>query len=68
MYSMVLDLNSISKDEITNFFGWNIYNTEANINEIRRNDNEYRIIEKIKQSEYLEKINEEIKVELSKYK
>lgn len=66
-YSMVLDLQSISKEEIVEFFGWNIYNTKKQKDEIIRKDNEYKIIEKIQYSENKEMIEKEINSELSKY-
>lgn len=66
-YSMVLDLPSISKEEITNFFGLNIYNTKIPNERIIKKDQEYRIIKKLKHDEYPENLKEEISNELSKY-
>lgn len=66
-YSMVLDLNSISKEEITDFFGENIYNTQIQGNEFASNNEEYKIIKKINHNEYPQNIEEEIRNELSKY-
>lgn len=67
-YSMVLDLQSISKEEMVEFFGWNIYNTKKIKYNIIRKDNEYKIIKKIKYGEHKEIIEKEINSELSKYK
>ncbi len=66
-YSMILDLPSISKEEITNFFGWNIYNTKTPKNKIIKNYKEYKIIKKLKHDEYPKNLEEEINNELSKY-
>lgn len=66
-YSMVLDLPSISKEEITKFFGLNIYNVETSEDRIIKKGNEYKIIKKLKSDEYPEKLKKEINNELNKY-
>lgn len=66
-YSIALDLPSISKEEITNFFGKNIYNIESKKNKIIEKDKEYKIIKELKFDEYPENLKKEIKSELSKY-
>lgn len=66
-YSMVLDLPSISKEEITSFLGWNIYNVEVPKSKIVKKDREHKIIKKLKHDKYPENLEEEIKNELSKY-
>lgn len=65
-YSMVVDLPSISKDEITSFFGWNIYNVQPQQN-MRRDNEEYKIIKKLEHDKYPENLEEEIKIEREKY-
>lgn len=66
-YSMTLNLPSISEKEITDFFGWNIYNAETEKDKAIEIDKEYKIIKKLKQNEYPENLKEEIEKETSIY-
>lgn len=66
-YSMVLDLPSISKEEITSFLGCDIYNVKDIKGKIIKNDMEYKIIKKLNHDKYPENLEEEMRNELSKY-